>query len=295
MLTSFGLWLVALLFCAALVWWIAPRIADPVRDLLLPMWLPASVLVVAGYALFFTDQGRDLGVGLLGSSHGKLLLLAFALLYWALGTWHMARIGLDQRWPDRAKWPRKYKFWLPSLPRLLGAFAHLFAALSLAFATRYAIDPAERLIGWTPLWGLAFVPPAIIVAGTLVLLLLHRKFAVSRARLAALEQSGLSCAQAKDAYRRRALRLRLTVWALIPLPLLISALLLLVGKLPRLQASCRRACRQLHSGSSARLRPSCSWCPTVVRSNANSSGSPSSARFARRSRLGPVPMRLRRC
>jgi hypothetical protein len=233
MLTSFGLWLVALLFCAALVWWIAPRIADPVRDLLLPMWLPASVLVVAGYALFFTDQGRDLGVGLLGSSHGKLLLLAFALLYWALGTWHMARIGLDQRWPDRAKWPRKYKFWLPSLPRLLGAFAHLFAALSLAFATRYAIDPAERLIGWTPLWGLAFVPPAIIVAGTLVLLLLHRKFAVSRARLAALEQSGLSCAQAKDAYRRRALRLRLTVWALIPLPLLISALLLLVWKLPR--------------------------------------------------------------
>jgi hypothetical protein len=58
------------------------------------MWLPIAVILVAVYLLFFNDQGRELGIGLM-DLHKKVgldqkevldkkgLYLAVALVYWA--------------------------------------------------------------------------------------------------------------------------------------------------------------------------------------------------------------------
>jgi hypothetical protein len=96
MSSSFTPWLIAAIVCGLAVWK-GSIVLRPTRDLLLPMWLPLSVLIVAAVFLFATDQGRDLGVGLLGNGHWKLFLLACALFYWATGSWHTGRLGLIRR------------------------------------------------------------------------------------------------------------------------------------------------------------------------------------------------------
>lgn len=141
MLSSFVAWTFVFAISALVVYAAFARLR-PVREVLLAMWLPLSVMIVAGVALFGTDQGRDLGVGLLGNGQFQLFLLALALFYWATGSWHSARLGLN-RWfgADAAGWRPGYEPWLRWLPRLLGACAHFFASLSLAFAARHAIEP----------------------------------------------------------------------------------------------------------------------------------------------------------
>jgi hypothetical protein len=189
MLWSFVGWALVVAVSALVVYAAFARLR-PVRVVLLAMWLPLSVMVVAGLALFGTDQGRDLGVALLGNGQFQLFLLASALFYWATGSWHSARLGLNRRFgADAAEWPPGYEPWLRWLPRLLGASAHLFASLSLALAARHAIEPGTEavvsVLSWRialPLWPIVFVPPTAIAVGTYVLWLYDRRYAAARRR-----------------------------------------------------------------------------------------------------------------
>ena len=66
---------------ASWLWWlvvlelagfITIKVGPSVIDLFAPMWMPVLVLLLAFYALFLTDQGRDLGVGLLDAGQVTL-------------------------------------------------------------------------------------------------------------------------------------------------------------------------------------------------------------------------------
>ena len=113
-----------------------------IRELLtviLAMWLPLGVTVVAGVLLFYEGQGRDLGVGLLGEGNPKLFMLFLILIYWAVNNWHSARIGLNYAFPS----PSGTESWLFWSPRLLGVCAHFFAAMSLALAS-WGLSPTAN-------------------------------------------------------------------------------------------------------------------------------------------------------
>jgi hypothetical protein len=148
------------------------------------MWRPGVVLFAAGYLLFFNDQGRELGISLMGEDYGwPLFFLFFALCYWAANSWHTARLGIHSALergvfgvppahpeqlragsPDRHVVTGKER-WLYWPPRLLGVFAHLFAAINLSLAA-WRLPPAawddpkaQWLLGW-----LSQYAPAPIVA-----------------------------------------------------------------------------------------------------------------------------------
>src|SRR5262245_34151201 len=83
------------------------------------IWLPVVVVAVAAYLLFFNDQGRELGLGLMGANQTVLFALAVTLIYWALNSWLSARIGLSREFPE----PEKGQVLLFWGPRLLGVCA----------------------------------------------------------------------------------------------------------------------------------------------------------------------------
>ena len=180
MVWSLASWALAAGVCLALIWW-GPRLARPVWRLLSPMWLPELVLILAGFALFGTDQGRDLGVSVLGAGHWQLFLLAAALVYWAAGSWLAARLGLNREFgADHTQWGG-YGAWLRWMPRLLGVCAHCFAALSLALGARHLMGPeAGYILMVVPAWLLPYLPLAVIVAGTALLWFLDRELVARR-------------------------------------------------------------------------------------------------------------------
>jgi hypothetical protein len=130
---------------------------------ILAMWLPLGVTVAAGVLLFYEEQGRDLGVGLLGEGHTKLFMLFLILIYWAVNNWHSARIGLDYAFPS----PSGTESWLFWSPRLLGVCAHFFAAMSLALASwglSPAVDGSSSILRPSDL--LVFTAPAAVLLVT---------------------------------------------------------------------------------------------------------------------------------
>ena len=130
---------------------------------ILAMWLPLGVTVAAGVLLFYEEQGRDLGVGLLGEGHLKLFMLFLILIYWAVNNWHSARIGLDYAFPS----PSGTESWLFWSPRLLGVCAHFFAAMSLALASwglSPAVDGSPSIFERSDL--LVFTAPAAVLLVT---------------------------------------------------------------------------------------------------------------------------------
>ncbi|RBP17514.1 hypothetical protein DFR50_1025 [Roseiarcus fermentans] len=146
------------------------------------MWRPIALLGAAGYLLFFNDQGRELGVSLMGERYGwPLVFLFFALMYWAANTWHTARLGIAAALesgalgvPPAQATPgsptRRVvsggERWLYWPPRLLGVFAHLFAAINLTLAAWNVPDAAwgEPALRWLSL----SAPLAILLATAFV-------------------------------------------------------------------------------------------------------------------------------
>lgn len=217
MLSSFLLWICVVIVLGAIVFWGLPKLKW-LNGLLLPMWLPLSVLVVAALALFATDQGRDLGVGLLGADQFKLFLLALALFYWATGSWHAARLGLNRQFgADRAQWPPGYEPWLRWLPRLVGACVHLFAALSLAFAARRVPD-VEPVLGIVPVWLVGFAAPAFILIAVFILWLLDQRYVAARAD-----------PNAPDLVEKARAQTRRAIWVIIIAGLALAVVLWLLG------------------------------------------------------------------
>ena len=94
------------------------------------MALPLGVMVVATYLLFFNDQGRELGLGLIDYNSGQFALLFFVLIYWAGNAWLSARAGLSRAFPE----PQHHQILLFWGPRFAGVIAHYLAAYSLSFA-----------------------------------------------------------------------------------------------------------------------------------------------------------------
>ena len=146
----FVAWLGAVSLCALLLLF-ASRAQDFLQALG-AMALPLGVVLVSAYVLFFNDQGRELGVSLMiGDRVGlwRLGILFLALIYWGFNNWHSGRLGIRAalergelgvlpRHPLPHE-PRRHvvkgdERWLFWLPRLLGVFAHLFAAINLSLA-----------------------------------------------------------------------------------------------------------------------------------------------------------------
>jgi hypothetical protein len=170
-LLGIGLWAGAIALCALLL----KSISDAsFLKAAAAMWRPLALLALAGYLLFFNDQGRELGISLLGEKYvSQIIFLAIALIYWAANTWHTARLGIHAALergelggvPSQPSQLRhknsKRRFvkpddpWLFWAPRLLGVCAHLFAAINLslaAWALPIAVwgnSGALRLLAWT--------------------------------------------------------------------------------------------------------------------------------------------------
>ncbi len=162
---AFFFWGIAVAISAGLLFLATRELTIEIfRKIVVPLAAPLFVLAVAAILLFGTAQGRDLGVGLLGRSRWVLFLLFLALLYWATGSWHAARLGLNRAWPDPKAWG-SYAMWLRWLPRLIGASAHLFAAINIALAVS-SVLPSEAPSRHMTL--LALMGPMAIVVGTLL-------------------------------------------------------------------------------------------------------------------------------
>jgi hypothetical protein len=176
-----GVWAGAVAFCALVLQYISG--ADDLLKAAVTMWRPLTLLVIAGYLLFFNDQGRELGVSLLGETFGwQLFFLFLALLYWAANTWHTARLGIraalergefgvmpSQQWQPTNTVPKRRfirgdESWIFWPPRLLGVFAHLFAAINLSLAARDL--PLSAWGGHDTLRWLAWTAPLAILLAT---------------------------------------------------------------------------------------------------------------------------------
>lgn len=134
------------------------------------VWLPLVVIAVAVYLLFFNDQGRELGIGLMDRSE-KGFYLGVALVYWALNTWLSARIGLAKNFPEPEQ-EHSLLFWGP---RLVGVCAHLLAAFSLSVAAW----KQPHLQGLEGRW-LVLAPPMAIVLATIFAWLLDKGYVSER-------------------------------------------------------------------------------------------------------------------
>ena len=181
-----GVWAGALALCALLL-----RGISGAHDFLkaaVAMWRPLVLLGVAGYVLFFNDQGRELGISLMGEKNlWPIIFLFLALVYWAANTWHTARLGIhaalergefgvlpSQRSQLLIENPKRRfvkgdEAWLFWPPRLLGVCAHFFAAINLSLAA-WGLPLAAwgehypnllRCLAWT-------APLAILLATALV-------------------------------------------------------------------------------------------------------------------------------
>ena len=179
-LLGVGLWVVAAAVCVGVVWVIVKLRA------IVAMWRPIALLGVAGVLLFRNDQGKELGVSLLGERNlFPILFLFLALIYWAANTWHTARLGLhdahkkgrigvepsqpseiSKDYPKRcvAEANDRWVYWPP---RLLGAVAHLFAAINLALAAWGLPLEAWDRSPWLRLVALT-APAAILLAMVVV-------------------------------------------------------------------------------------------------------------------------------
>jgi hypothetical protein len=136
------------------------------------MWLPVGVTVIAGILLFYEEQGLDLGVGLLGESLFKIAMLCPILIYWGLNNWHSARLGLNYAFTPTGE--ERWLFWSP---RLLGVCAHLFAAISLAWASwRLVTAAGGSESARKPTDFLVFTAPAAIALVTLSIWILDVAF-----------------------------------------------------------------------------------------------------------------------
>src|SRR5271156_1007628 len=168
-LLGIGVWAGVVAFCALLLKSISR--ADDLLKAAAAMWRPLLLLGIAGYLLFFNDQGRELGVSLLGEKYGwQIFFLTLALIYWAANTWHTARLGIHgalergvlgvppSQLPDESSQrcflngDDPWFFWPP---RLLGVCAHLFAAINLSLAAwalpvaAWGKHDALRWLAWT--------------------------------------------------------------------------------------------------------------------------------------------------
>ena len=142
------------------------------------MWVPASVAAIAACLLFLSDQGLDLGVGLLGQLRDnwpKYILLSLVLFYWAIASWHAGRRSLDRRFPTFPALgdDQHFETWLRWPPRLLAICAHLFAAASLSLAAWGYLKAQGQLLGMDGFTGWALLalttwgPVIIIGVGTI--------------------------------------------------------------------------------------------------------------------------------
>ena len=148
LLLGMGIWAGAIAACAILLKAISN--ASDFLKALAAMWRPVVFICAAGYLLFFNDQGRELGLSLLGERYSwPLVFLFVALIYWAANTWHTARLGIAGALengvlgvPPSQQSLRNLnrhvlsgdEYWLYWPPRILGVFAHLFAAVNLSLA-----------------------------------------------------------------------------------------------------------------------------------------------------------------
>ena len=78
-----------------------------------------SVLVlIGGFALLMSDQGRDLLIAY--GEDGKTIRLTLAAFFWALSIWGWARALLDVDYEDLPKCTRCYNKIREWLPRVIG-------------------------------------------------------------------------------------------------------------------------------------------------------------------------------
>lgn len=94
---------------AALLLALLPQVFPYWRLYAYPPRFVLFVLVAATMALFLTEQGRDLGTGLLDAEPHQLALFALALFYWATANWHGTRAAFDR---DRDEYRQQWDSYL---------------------------------------------------------------------------------------------------------------------------------------------------------------------------------------
>jgi hypothetical protein len=160
-------WAGVLAFCVLLLQTIS--MADNLLKALGAMWRPVVLVLAAAWVLFFNDQGRELGVSLMGDdSLWRIGFLFLALIYWAANNWHTARLGLRAATVSGAlASPEGDEKWLYWPPRLLGVCAHLFAAINLSLAAWGLPQTAWGQPGDGLRW-LAWTAPLAIIFATAI-------------------------------------------------------------------------------------------------------------------------------
>jgi hypothetical protein len=160
-------WAGVLAFCVLLLRTIS--MADNLLKALGAMWRPVVLVLAAAWVLFFNDQGRELGVSLMGDdSLWRIGFLFLALVYWAANNWHTARLGLRAATVSGAlASPEGDEKWLYWPPRLLGVCAHLFAAINLSLAAWGLPQTAWGQPGDGLRW-LAWTAPLAIIFATAI-------------------------------------------------------------------------------------------------------------------------------
>ena len=172
---SYLIWLAACALAVAACLAVA-RLAG-VWETLRPTRGVALVLLVGILVLFGTDQGRELAL-VAADSRLAGVFLVLGVIYWALQSWHWARMALYAQFGlDRAGWGERGQaiLWLPRLYALL---VHLVSAgaVVLVMLRRTGLDP--RLLA---------VLVAILVSGALLEWLLICRIELTEAMISRLE------------------------------------------------------------------------------------------------------------
>jgi hypothetical protein len=170
-------WLIAFALCAVVLW--AISFARNFLRAFAAMWRPVALVVISGWLLFVNDQGRELGLSLMGEhSIVRITLLFFALVYWATNNWHSARLGVYNAVKRGAiPVPEGDEIWLYWPPRLLGVCAHLFAAINLSLSAWSQPEFADG--GWS-LFILALAAPIAVICATACVWAVDYRFISSR-------------------------------------------------------------------------------------------------------------------
>jgi hypothetical protein len=101
------------------------------------------IILLAGFGLLMSDQGRDLLVYY--AEERQRALFGSAALLWALSIWFWSRVLLDVRFAEPPECTACYNRWRTWMPRLLGALGFGFVGVATALVRQWGLTLAALI------------------------------------------------------------------------------------------------------------------------------------------------------